>query len=265
MYRAIDIHAHLGTPDGFPQKGLGKSFLNRSPDQVERSYRQQNIVAGSFSPMEGIFPADEYTLLKANETMQELSETYPWIYQWVIVDPLFPASYRQAEELLKTPKCIGVKLHPDGNGYPIAVYGEEIFSFCSQFDAVVETHTGDPMSQPEEFVPFADRYPNVKIILSHIGCGFDGCLSRQTDAVRRGKNHNLYTDTSSGKSILNGLIEWASDQVAEDRILFGTDSPIHHIGMMKQRIETAEISENRRKDILCRNAEKLFPGVFDRI
>lgn len=262
MLKAIDIHAHYGNPDCFPQKGVEKECLRLSLDALEQAYRRQNITAACLSPMEGIFPADENMLLTANSLTEQLSQEHGWFYQWVVVDPLFPASYKQAEEMLKNPKCVGVKIHPDGHGYPIEKYGEEIFAFCAQFSAVLETHSGDRLSLPEHLVPLADKYPQVTVIASHLGCGFDGSVEHQVNAVRAARHGNLYTDVSSARSILPNLLEWGVEQLTAQKLLFGTDTPIHHIAMMKQRVEYADLEPEAIEAILYHNANQILKGVF---
>ena len=258
MYQAIDIHGHLGTPSGFPQTGLEKEFLNLSLEALHRQYQSQNITAACLSPMEALFPCCEQTLLDANSHMEELSLTHSWLYQWVVVDPLYPASFQQAQRILKSPKCVGVKLHPDANGYAIRDYGDELFSFCREQRAILETHSGDTNSMPEDFLPLADRFPEVTVILSHVGCGYDGDITHQVRAVQAARHRNLYTDVSSGKSLLNHLVEWAAGELPPDRLLFGTDTPIHHVPMMKQRVEWADLTETQKERIFYRNALELL-------
>ena len=109
-------------------------------------------------------------------------------------------------------------------------------------------------------VPFADKYPNVKLIVSHLGHGYDGCVDHQIRAIKAAKNGNIYTDVSSARSLLNNLVEWAVEQVTCHKILFGTDTPLHHIPMMTCRIETANLSEQAKKAILYQNTYELFGG-----
>lgn len=258
MYQAIDVHGHFGDPTCFPKKPLEKQFMNLSLSRLEQQYRQQNVTAAFLSPMEALFPAKEAMILDANRYMEELSAQTPWMYQWVVVDPLYPATYGQAEQMLKNPKCVGVKIHPDANGYAIKDYADDIFSFCHANGAILETHSGDINSMPEVLIPFANQYPKVKVIVSHLGCGCDGNLEHQVNAIKGAEHHNIYTDVSSAKSLLNGLVEWAVEQVPLENILFGTDTPLHNIPMMKQRIQCAELSEAQKRKILYENAAHLF-------
>ena len=261
MEKAIDIHAHYGDPECFPQKGLEKEFLTLSPEQLKAIYDRCDICAGCFSPMEALFPANAEMLCAANACTAETAEKHSWFYQWAVVNPLYPASYRQAEELLKQPKCVGVKIHPDANDYNLEDYADELFSFCAQHHAVLLSHSGEKFSLPEKFVPFADKYPNVNIITAHIGCGSDGQLDHQLNAVASARNGNIYTDASSVKSILNHIIEYAVTKVTSEKILFGSDTPLHHAAMMKARIDCADITSADRANILTNTALHLLPKL----
>lgn len=229
-------------------------------EALQKIYEQQGVTAAWISPMESIFPSHADALLNANSRMEELAEENDWIYQWVVVNPLMPESYKQAERILKNKKCVGVKIHPDAHGYPIEAYGDEVFSFCSGENALLLSHSGEPFSIPEKFVPFADANPSVRVIIAHLGCGFDGDIGHQVRAVRQAKYGNIYTDVSSARSILNGLVEWAAESVSAEKLLFGTDTPLHHIPMMKQRIESAELTEQDKECIFYKNAVKLMRG-----
>lgn len=258
MTEAIDVHAHVGLADGFPQKGKEKELLFMPQDVLDEMRREAGVRMVMASAAEGIFPFGGHTVTEANRRLFKLTRTVPWLYQWVIVNPLAPETYTQAGEMLKEQKCVGIKIHPDAHGYSVAEYGNEIFAFASEFQAVVETHSGDRLSMPEEYVAFADRYPDVRILLSHLGNGCDGDVTHQVRAISESRNGNLYTDVSSAKSILPGLVEWAVHEVGSEHIMFGSDSPLHHLGMMRSRIDYGELSDQDKKNILYRTAKRLF-------
>lgn len=78
---------------------------------------------------------------------------------------------------------------------------------------------------PEKFVPFANRYPEVRILLSHLGNSCDGDVTHQVRAISMGHNGNLYTDVSSMKSILPGLIEWAAHEIGSEKSCSAQTAP----------------------------------------
>jgi hypothetical protein len=85
-----------------------------------------------------------------------------------------------------------------------------------------------------------------------------GDYQQQVRAIQASRQGNVFTDTSSSKSILSGLIEWAVREVGADRILFGTDTPLYFAASQRMRVEQAEISPEDRRKILAENARKLL-------
>jgi predicted TIM-barrel fold metal-dependent hydrolase len=195
----------------------------------------------------------------ANEEAARIVSEHSGLLQWVIIDPRQPQTYEQADRLLRTPRCMGIKIHPEEHLYPIKEYGEPIFAFAAERRAVVLTHSGEANSLPEDFVPFADAHPEMKLILAHIGCGYDGDLGHQVRAIQRSRKGNIYADTSSAMSIVPNLIEWAVSEVGVDRVLFGTDTPLYHTAMQRTRIDRSELSETYKRRVLRENAITLLP------
>ena len=258
MIPAIDIHAHVGDAGGFPQREKEREFFSLAFSELEKNMQAAGVKALLASPAEGIFPYGTHTICLANQEMSELTRQFSWLYQWVIVPPEIPETYRQAEALLKTSKCVGIKIHPDAHQYPISRYGDEIFQFAAGFDTAVQTHTGGAFCLPEDFVEYANRYPQVNILLSHLGNSADGDVEHQVRAILKSRHGNLYTDVSSVKSILPHLIEWAVGEVGSKQILFGTDTPLHHIGMMRSRIDSADLVQEEKEDIFYKNAIRVI-------
>ena len=119
------------------------------------------------------------------------------------------SSYRQVEELLAHPAGCGIKIHPDAHHYLISEHGAAIFDFAARQRAVVLTHSGDyEGASPEDFVPFCDAHPELRLILAHLGHDPDS-MHRQVFACQRARHGNVFVDTSSAKSIRSGLIEAA--------------------------------------------------------
>ena len=74
----------------------------------------------------------------------------------------------------------------------------------------------------------------------------------------RAPDGNLFTDTSSARSITPKLIEWGVKEIGAERILFGTDTPLYFSSMQRIRIDHADLPEREKRMILCENAERLF-------
>ena len=254
---AIDVHGHFGTWRSGPRHLLDE-LMHRDVDVVVRRARsvgiEKTIVSGTPA-----FEKPEPDPLGANDEALEAAEKHPDIHFWVVLNPRIEATWRQAEEMLRHPKCAGIKIHPRENGYEISERGDEIFAFAAERNTVILTHSGNEGSLPKDFVPFADRYPTARLILGHLGNddAFE-VVSTQVDAILASKANNIFTDTSSTCSMFSGLIEYAVETIGVTRILFGTDTPVYSVAAHKGRIVGAEIDDDDKRAILHDNAAALF-------
>lgn len=116
-----------------------------------------------------------------------------------------------------------------------------------------------------------DRYPNLTIILGHLGEGLPFTLPRVEHRLRhqRGETHgnhqkapmeylrnNFYLTTSGvfrTQALLDTLLE-----VGADRILFSVDYPYESMEEISSWFDSCPISENDRLKIGSENAKKLF-------
>lgn len=257
MY-AIDVHAHFGPYDvGAGTGALANRLHGGGIDVVRRRAHSAGVRLTVVSAITAFMPYGGNPF-RANDDSREAAEKYDDICFWAVLDPRLKESYRQVESLLSHPRCKGIKIHPQRHLYEIRQYGDEVFSFAAGHRAVVLTHSGDPGSFPEDFIPFTDRYAPVRLILAHLGNSSDGNTCRQVNAIQRSQAGNVFVDTSSARSIYSGLIESAVETIGADRLLFGTDTPLYSVACQKTRIETAEIKEAEKRAILFRNAARLL-------
>lgn len=257
MRDAIDVHAHFG-------RCLvnGPQFLDElrsgTLEQVAARAKLAHTCLTMVSPLRALFPRPSGYPIQGNiDAFKEIAE-FPDIRQWVVVDPLKPDTYAQAAEMLPHPQCVGIKVHPERHGYRFAEYGREILEFAEKHQAIVQSHSGEENSLPGDVLKFADTFPEVKLIVSHLGCGYDNDPTHQVRAIQNSRHGNLFTDTSSAMSITSGLLEWAVGEIGAERIFYGTDSPLYFAPMQRARIDCAEIKEEEKELILRENAIGLF-------
>jgi predicted TIM-barrel fold metal-dependent hydrolase len=255
--RAIDIHGHVGRYKG-SALDLIDGFYSGGPEVVLRRAAIANVEYTFVSPFGAIFIQHGGDSIAANTELAAAIQRFPGLFHWVVVEPGRPETFGLAEKMLKTPRCVGIKIHPEMHGYPIKKHAQKIFEFAVRLGAVILSHSGEDLSMPADFVPFADDYPDANLILAHIGWSRDGNMTRQVQAVQMSKYGNIKADTSSSMSITSNLIEWAVQEIGPERILFGTDTPLYFSPMQRIRINHAEISERAKRMILRENAERLF-------
>ena len=119
------------------------------------------------------------------------------------------------------------------------------------------------------FSGLLDRYPNVKIILGHLGemlpynaVRIDGRWkispmdSRNAHEPSYYLKKNIYITTSGNSS--PAALKCALEVMGADRVLFACDYPFESNYEFAEFIEKADISEEERELVCYRNAERLF-------
>ena len=250
-YTPVDIHSHLdhGAAGDFQAivSPVKVNVHTMTAEKLRPKYDAAGIGSVCFSTYDAVTFCDR--IAEENEFLHRYVQQTPWAYQWVVVNPSQPETFRQAETMLACPKTVGIKLHPQRHGYDILEHGDKLFSFAHELGAVVQMHPAQVPKMPA----FADKYPNMQLIIAHIG------NEEYIDAIAAAKHKNIWVDTSGSASTLNCIIERAVERVGSDRILFGTDT--YFASLQLARIAWAGISDTDKKNILRDNAERLF-GCF---
>ncbi|HRU95672.1 MAG TPA: amidohydrolase family protein [Anaerolineae bacterium] len=256
-FKAVDVHAHFGGV----AKGKNPVYdllVRGSPEQVVTWARSQGIKLSFVSSIPALTQCAGQPQIGNAEAVKAAAQFPDALRFWATLNPTQPDSFGDVEDLLAHPLCVGIKIHPPEHQYEILEFGEETFSFAARRGTVIQTHSGDKGAWPMDFVPFADRFPNVRLILSHLGHGADDVWDHQVRAIEACKHRNIWTDTSSQMSVLRGLIEWAVGRIGPERILFGSDAPCYNTAAQLARIVHADLPEAAKRAILWDNAASLF-------
>jgi uncharacterized protein len=258
---AMDVHGHYGPNVQSGTHPLRRQFMSGDPAVVVARARSANIRYTVVSPLLAFFPRGGADVVAGNEEACRVVQETEGLLQWVVVDPRQPATFQQARAMLEQPKCMGIKLHPEEHGYKIAEQGRAVFELAAELRAVVLAHSGQANSLPDDFVHFADDFPEAILILAHLGNG-GGVVDSpelQVRAIQASRHGNIYADTSSAQSLLPGLIEWAVGEVGAEHILFGTDTPLYFAPSQRARIDHADLSDAQKQLILWGNAARILP------
>ena len=247
MIKAIDIHCHFN--HGGEYDAVETEDYLCDLEFLRREHTRLNVpvcaMAGTFS---GVL--SHLKVAEENEYLYGVSQKDPFVYQWVVIDPRNEKTFGQADFMLKSEKCLGIKIQPVSHGYALKEYADKIFSFANDKGAAVLTHPDFDYEMGA-----ADKYPDMKLILAHLGTG----RGYYVPIMQRAKYQNIYADTSGGASSKNNVLEYAVKNVGSEKILFGTDS--YSCAFQMGRIVYADISERDKENILFRNALKLFPKI----
>lgn len=255
--RAIDVHGHYGIYRGAVTE-LQNRLMTADAAEVARYARIACTELTVVSPLKALMPKFAGDAVAGNEETPADTAPFPELRYWTVLHPGQPETYAQADRMLADPRCAGIKLHPEAHGYPIREFGEQLFGFAAARKAVVLVHSGEQLSLPEDFALYADAYPEIRIILAHLGWSWNGDYSLQVQAIQRSRQGNLYVDTSSSLSIVPNLLEWAVGEIGAQFILYGTDTPLYSTPMQRARIDKADLGDAEKKLILRDNAIRLL-------
>ena len=115
----------------------------------------------------------------------------------------------------------GLKLHPTIHGYRLGDHGlmDPIFSAARDLGIVVTSHgASDLYNNPAEFAEMARSYPEVPLLMVHMGVFWLTDL-----AIEKASEHlNLFLDTSRAPIF---EIAQAVREAGPEKVIWGTDSP----------------------------------------
>ena len=249
--KIIDLHSHINT--GSKHDVPETAFAKKNAPFIISEYKSAGISAGGISTFPSVLEGGGESIYKENDYLKRFSEENELIYQWLVLDPREEMLFSQIRENIGGKKVLGIKIHSPYHKYDIMEYGDKIFSFADELGCFVLMHP-DRIS---DMVSFADKYPNMSLIIAHIGS------IEHIEAIENAKHGNIYTDTSGMASFQNNIIEYAVERIGSKKIFFGTDT--YSCGFQRGRIEYARISEQDKENIFYKNAKKHFSQQFENV
>lgn len=188
-----------------------------------------------------------------NEKRMTNMEYMDWMFQMCGMDRRFipfisvdPNKGKQAlediEKLVKKYDPKGIKVYPATGWYPNDPKYDDYWKLIDDLGLVVTTHAGmalPPLDEkychPKDFVRTAEKHPDMKIIIAHLGGKFHDELFPLMD-----EHENVYTDCSALQGWVGddeSMICKRLDSVTSrypDRVVFGTDFPLYeHVPMRR--------------------------------
>lgn len=166
-------------------------------------------------------------------------------------------------ERLASAGFAGFKLHPEYQSFcPDETRLEPLYAAAAKRRLVVFFHAGKDVglpsvhSDPETFARILDRFPELTVVLAHMG----GWQQWQ-EVTRHLVGRPVYLETSFTMSYLGErrfceLIESHGAQ----KVLFGSDGPWADVASEVERLSSLPLPEEAREDILWRNAARLLDG-----
>lgn len=150
----------------------------------------------------------------------------------------------------------GIKLNPLRQAYVAddAVL-DPVMEEAQRRGIPVFIHSGHPpYSLPWSIAFLAERFPDVKVVMIHMGHGHGVYIDAALKMAKRFPN--IYLEMSGMP--MGVKIRQAYEEVGKERIMFGTDFPFHHPSVEIQKVLTCGLPEEALEDIFYNNVLNLF-------
>lgn len=189
-----------------------------------------------------------------NEHRMTNDEYMDWLFETCSVDDRYipfisvdpnkgEDALRSIERLVKKYAPKGIKVYPATGFYPDDPKYDRYWDLIDDLGLVITTHAGmalPPLDEkychPKFFARIAEKHPDMKIIIAHLGGKFHDELFPLMDA-----HDNVYTDCSALQGWIPVDPEMVHRRLASvserypDRMVFGSDSPLYNERTTVQR------------------------------
>jgi len=239
----IDAHAHIGRFNLWPL----------APDTVEQLLtilRAESIDYALVSSAKAIC----YDCPSGNADVLEAAAAHDQILPLLCVNPVRREESSAELSTWRTRGFIGVKLHPTQHAYSlVSPAADAVLDFCEENAIPVLTHADedDPRCDPAAMATVAARHPDLTLIVGH------ACLFSSRGVVDVAEEYpNLYLELSVNYEA--GKLEDTVRRLGCERLLFGSDVPLHNPSVMLQRIKVVGLPQEDENKILCENARHIY-------
>ncbi len=166
------------------------------------------------------------------------------------------AAVTEFRRLVTNAGFCGLKLHPLFNAYTAndaVVY--PLMDCARELGLPVFIHCGHPpFSLPWSIAQLAEEYPDVRIVMVHMGHGHGVYIQASIDMAR--KYPNLYLENSGMP--MHTKIKEAYERVGADRIFWGSDAPFHHYAVEILRTQVCGLAEPHLENIFYNNIARFM-------
>lgn len=259
----IDSHMHGGNvlPDGKHMSSANNidTFVKSPLEVTVQGVKQTDIIEKILlSNMDCLVKGGMKDEIAGNLEMLDFCNSNPKYFALAVCQPSkTDGNAKNISKLLKEnpDKFVGLKFHPrnfnlsaDDNAYKPYMRLAERYNLPCLFHSDVQIDAAgkviDKVSSPEAIYRAAKRFPDVPVIMAHMGAGDAKAHQNAIDILLKSldnKDAKLYVDISwvdwgkdglsaESKPSIVKLIQELQKRNATDRILFGTDAPLGCFG-----------------------------------
>lgn len=236
--KKIDAHAHVGYFGSWCDVGI-------TAREMAAAMKQYDIEKTIIS-----YPDNAVTRAALAECPHELAGL-AWL------DPNRGEAAALEFEALIAQGFQGLKLHPLFNAYTAddaVVY--PLMECARKHDLPVFIHSGHaPFSLPWSIGQLAEKFPDVRIVMIHMGHGHGVYIQAALETAK--KYDNIWLENSGMP--MHTKTKEAYEKVGAGRIFWGSDAPFHHYAVEILRTEVSGLGEQALEDVFYNNI-KMFMG-----
>ncbi len=231
----IDTHVHLydiHEPSWNSPPFAGDDLIKVMDGPFYLFGEKRRVDIALAQPTPGVTILKDWDFQKQHECVVQAVRKYPdRVIGVMMINPHFGVdeALLELERLVRDEGFRAVKLHPAFHRFfpnKSRHFTDPIMKKARELNLTVIIHTGEPpYSVPAQVVPLAENYPDVNIMLAHMGIQW---ISYSADAINVAYHYkNVYLQIDWAP--LNRLKE-AVDTLGVDRLLLASDSPYTDIG-----------------------------------
>lgn len=241
--RIIDCHAHFGHFSGTTVLYPDAESMLRAMDEIG----VEKVCVSSFL---SIGPDPRV----GNDMVAEAIKKYPDRFVgYAVINPNRPEEIE--EELNRCFERLGmeaIKLHPAFHHYSIegSAY-KKVFKYAATNRIPILSHE---WGRPEFLGKLSTDYPEVNFIIAHTGFWDARADLVYAEVLRR---PNVFVDLVYS-NIFYEALERMVTQVGADKILFGSDFPLHDLAFQLGRITFAKLDDKSKQMILGGNMLRIL-------
>jgi predicted TIM-barrel fold metal-dependent hydrolase len=107
---------------------------------------------------------------------------------------------------------------------------------------------------PWSFERLAARFPDVTIVMAHMGHGHIVYINAALDVAE--DHENIMVDTAG--MTMHSKIREAVERLGEDRVMYGSDTPLGHPAWEIPKVRVSGLDEGQLRKVLYENALKIY-------
>jgi predicted TIM-barrel fold metal-dependent hydrolase len=252
--RIIDSHIHYGAFEGIP---CITADFQRVLEETRAAGASAHVLVSTLEQLAPV-PTQARPLLEGNEEMLRNVERESDCWMLAVLHPEMPEVIAQAAQLLKHPKCLGVKCGPHYHRYEMGgPAGRTIFEFLVEHDTQAIIHTGnDKYDHPASIFALSDEFPEARVLLAHMAT--IGYGRGHAELAARHPSRNVWLGYDYPLCSRYGLLEACVELIGAERIIFASDMPCYYPKPTIAGVLSAHISDEDKQKIFADNAERFF-------